>query len=174
VSLPPFVRVWCIRRLARLTADAFEMPAPRIEGPWAAALDAYAAYTAAQAARVLRSGAPLEDTRARLFSNARELGTRLRTGLRVRSLRRAASLMRALYKVIGVQFRTTRGGFTVSRCYFASRYSPEVCRLISSLDAGLFAGLSGGGGLQFIMRITEGAPFCGGTLRAGEIQGEAG
>lgn len=167
MSVPSFVRVWCIRRLARLTAEAFQVPAPAVEGPCSAALDTYAAFTAAQAQRVLVSSSPLEPVQARLFSNARDLGRRLRAGLLVPGPRRAAAVLRALYQVIGVEFRSAGSEFTVPRCYFASRYSPDVCRLISSLDAGLFSGLSDGGVLEFRGRITEGARFCSGALGAG-------
>jgi hypothetical protein len=90
VSLPRFVRVRCIRHLARITADAFKVPAPDIRGPWTAALDAYARFTDGEARRVLACGLPLEPLQMRLFSSARDLGSRLRTGLLIRSPRRAA------------------------------------------------------------------------------------
>ena len=44
--------------------------------------------------------------------------------------------------------------FSVSRCSFSRHYPPEVCRLISSLDAGLLAGLTGGSKMTFTERIT--------------------
>lgn len=80
--------------------------------------------------------------------------------------------MRALYEVIGVEFSSAGGEFTVTKCHFAARYSPAVCGLVSSLDAGLFSGLSGGGELLFRGRITEGAAFCGGAI--GEVVGGGG
>jgi hypothetical protein len=48
----------------------------------------------------------------------------------------------------------------VDRCAFAERYSPPVCALMSSLDAGLIAGLTRGGRLLFSERITEGNVRC--------------
>jgi len=149
------------------------VPAPEIPAPWTAALDAYAAFTATQAQRVLSSGSPLEPVRARLFSKARDLGSRLRAVLRVRSSRRAGLVMRALYKVIGVDFRSTGGEFTVAKCFFSSRYSPAVCQLISSLDAGLFTGLSGGITLEFRRRITGGFACCTGILSPGVFSARA-
>jgi len=167
MSFPRIIRAWCIRRLAALTADAFQVPAPVIPGSWSAALDAYAAFTAEQADRALRSPLSLDAVQARLFSNAEGLGRTLRSCLLVSGPRRAASVMRALYRVIGVDFRGAHGTFAVASCAFASRYSPAACRLISSLDAGLFSGLSNGARLEFRERITEGAPRCAGYLLGG-------
>ena len=162
--VPGFIRTICIRRLARLTADAFGLPAPGVRGPAPAALDAYARFTAAEAERALLPGPGAVAVRARLFSSARHLGSRLRAGLLIRSPKRAAAVMRTLYQVIGVEFTSAHGGFMVTRCSFACRYSPLVCGFISSLDAGLYAGLSGGRVLEFRTRITEGASFCKGVL----------
>ncbi len=78
----------------------------------------------------------------------------------------AAHVARALYRVIGVDFRVgAAGGFVVKSCLFSSRYTPAACRLISSLDAGLLAGLTGGARMVFTQRITEGAAVCRGELR---------
>ena len=164
MTVPRFLRVPCIRRLSALTADAFQLPRPSIRGPWSEALDAYAAFTAEAARRALRDETRLESLRARLFVNAHDLGSRLRTVLRIRSPRRAASVMRALYAVIGVDFGSANGEFEVLACRFARCYSPQVCRLISSLDDGLFSGLSGGGRLEFRRRVTEGAASCSGRI----------
>jgi hypothetical protein len=40
---------------------------------------------------------------------------------------------------------------------------------MSALDAGLFAGLTGGRTLTFTQRITEGAPACLANLRPTEV-----
>ena len=53
-----------------------------------------------------------------------------------------------------------RGEVVINRCYFSRFFSSEVCRLMSAMDAGLFAGLSNGGVLTFSCRITEGQPCC--------------
>jgi hypothetical protein len=163
-KVPGFIRTVCIRRLARLTADAFGVPAPGVRGPALAALDTYARFTTAEAERALWSGPGAAAVQARLFSNARQLGRRLRAGLLIGSPERAAAVLRTLYLVIGVEFTSAHGEFRVTRCFFASRYSPLVCGFISSLDAGLFSGLSGGGVLEFRQRISEGAAFCKGVL----------
>jgi hypothetical protein len=52
------------------------------------------------------------------------------------------------------------GDIVVRRCSFSRRYSAEVCRLMSRLDAGVLAGLAGGGELAFSERLTEGSDRC--------------
>ena len=164
MSIPRFLCVLCIRRLAALTAEAFRVPAPPVHGPWPKALDIYAVFTAEAARRALADEPRLESLRARLFVSAQNLGSRLRAVLLIRSARRAVSVMRALYQVIGVDFHCADGEFRVRSCRFARVYSPQVCMLISSLDDGLFRGLSGGERLQFRRRITEGAEECAGYV----------
>jgi hypothetical protein len=68
--------------------------------------------------------------------------------------------------MIGIDLRAHPSGHVVvSRCAFASSYSPQVCRLMSSLDAGLVAGLTRGGRLTFSERLTEGRPRCIARIR---------
>jgi hypothetical protein len=179
LPMPGFVRRACIARLARITADAFGVPAPGVDGARGArrmrareALEAYAAFSAQGAAALLRTGRGLSTAEARLFSNARDLGRRLRRALGIRTRAEGMGVARALYRMIRVDFRPTAsagaapGGtaFEVPRCFFASHYSPAVCRLVSSLDAGLLAGLTDGGQLSFARRITEVASSCKGVI----------
>jgi hypothetical protein len=58
------------------------------------------------------------------------------------------------------------GDVMVVRCAFARVYGPDVCRLMSSMDSGLIAGLTDAGGLHFTGRITEGASACRALLMA--------
>ncbi|HVP19328.1 MAG TPA: hypothetical protein VMU36_10050 [Spirochaetia bacterium] len=153
MPMPGFLRRACIARLAELTAEAFG-----VNPPPACTLGCYASFTAEQAGR-----AP-QGTADRLFSGARYLGARLRMRLGIRKIDEALAVMRALYRVIGVDFRGTSEGFVIARCSFSSTYSLQVCRLISSLDEGLIFGLTGGKRMSFTRRITEGAAFCGGVL----------
>ena len=73
---------------------------------------------------------------------------------------------RVVYGLLDIDLRGTPDGeITVRRCAFSDSYSPEVCRLVSALDTGLLAGLSGGDRLEFTQRITEGGPCCLARLR---------
>ena len=52
----------------------------------------------------------------------------------------------------------------VHDCFFSTEYSPEVCCLMCAVDDGIAAGISGGGGLSFTRRLTEGCPECRGRF----------
>jgi hypothetical protein len=68
---------------------------------------------------------------------------------------------RVLYRILDIDLQgDARGEVVISRCYFSRFYSAEVCRLMSAMDRGLFAGLSNGGELTFSSRITQGQPCC--------------
>jgi hypothetical protein len=153
--MPGFLRSVCIQRLTDCTAASFGVRPPHISS-----VDDYAAFTAEQA--MLASSGSEE----RLFSSAHALGVKLRARLGIRSHAEAMVVARALYRMIGVDFKPdAAGGFIVSSCFFSSCYSPSICRLISSLDAGLLCGLSGRKEMTFTQRITEGAGVCRGVIR---------
>ena len=79
---------------------------------------------------------------------------------------------RMVYELLDIDFRGTgQGEITVRRCAFSDIYSAEVCWLVSALDTGLLAGLSGGDRLEFSQRITESAPTCLARLRPGRRAG---
>ena len=66
-----------------------------------------------------------------------------------------------IYKALKIDFQgDPQGEVQIKRCYFSQYYSGEVCRVISSLDEGLVAGLSGGLKMEFTQRITEANPCC--------------
>jgi hypothetical protein len=89
------------------------------------------------------------------------MGRELRGTFRVAGTADALAAARVLYRALGIDLRAAPGGeITVHRCFFSDYYSSPVCRLIASLDEGLFAGLSNGGQLAFTQRITEGNGCC--------------
>jgi hypothetical protein len=66
-----------------------------------------------------------------------------------------------VYKIIRIDLQGgPEGHILIRKCFFSHYYSYEVCRVISSLDEGLLAGISGGGRLKFDQRITEGHDCC--------------
>ncbi len=95
------------------------------------------------------------------------LGRRVRRALGVRTTREALDVAHRLYRLIGIDLTgDDRGQVVVTRCAFATVYSPDVCSLMSAADAGLLAGLTGGRELAFTARLTSGAPACLATLTA--------
>ncbi len=148
--------------LFRSTAAAFRSDMPRLAGhPWDECLLAYARFTAQHAEAALRGRDGLAELQERLYRNAYRLGRMPGRLLRVQSVDRVMALGRFLYSTLDIDFMGNGSGeITISRCYFSSFYSPEVCRLMSSMDRGLLAGLTGRGELAFTERITEGRPCC--------------
>jgi hypothetical protein len=163
---PDPVRRWALRGLFRATVDAFDAPMPDLRGRSAdAILDAYAACTDELARGLLLDPARRPLVERRLGSNLERLGRRVRLALGVRTAAEALEVARWLYGLIGIDLRgDDRGEVVVTRCSFAARYSPDVCRVMSASDAGLLSGLTGGGRLTFSERITAGSPVCRATL----------
>jgi predicted ArsR family transcriptional regulator len=160
--VPAVARRAALRALFATTADGFGCPVPPLDGLDAdALLRRYAEFTRDQAEAALRDGRDLPALQDRLERGARALGARLRAGLRLQSTEDAMAAARVAYGLLDIDLRgTSDGEITVRRCAFSDIYNAEVCRLISALDAGLLAGLSGGSRLEFTQRITEGAPCC--------------
>lgn len=155
------VRGGILRALCAATAAAMGREPPRSTGlGYPERLRAYAEFTAAGAREALeRDGAAA--LRDRLRARAYDLGLGLRRRLHLLATSDAMAAARVLYGAIGIDFEgDAQGRITVRSCYFSRSYTPEVCRLISALDEGLLAGLSGGGRLTFRRRITEGAEHC--------------
>ena len=154
-------------RLFRATAAAFQVCAPATNGlGYEDRLRLYAAFTKDQAEGCLRRG-ETESLKARLFENACRLGEDYRVRFGLSSAEEVMRIGRVVYRQLGIDFRGEPGGnVLISRCFFSQYYSADICRLVSSLDQGLLAGLSRGSCLRFSQRITEGALYCRGYLDA--------
>jgi hypothetical protein len=172
---PGIVKERALRALFEGTAAAFRCPPPPREGrTYEERLAAYARFTAEQAERAIQAGDDLEGLRDRLFQQASSLGRRLRGALGIADNRDVLDLGRVLYRAIGIDLRGDAGGeVTIGRCFFSDHYTSGVCRVVSALDDGLFAGLSGGGRLVFRQRITEGYDCCKARLIPAECAGLA-
>lgn len=166
-QLPAFVRKGILAELSAATAEAFASPAPAL-APLSCdeCLQSYARFTSAQAEKALQSGFDLSVVKARLYRDAYPLGARLRSWFGVATTVDVIALGQILYRAIGVEMQgDPRGNVTVQRCYYSQFYSAAVCDLISALDDGVFAGLSGGSRLSFSQRLTEGYPCCRARLQ---------
>jgi len=151
-----------LQELSRLTSEAFLREAPEMSGlSYSEALARYASFTRDSSVKAIESGQDLDALKKRLFQNACILGERLRRMLKPRNLKDVMIISRVLYRTLGIDFQGSREGEAVIRsCFFSSYYSGQICRIISSLDEGLAAGLSGGGRLSFEQRMTEGNDCC--------------
>jgi hypothetical protein len=173
-AIPPAVlRPFVMRRLLRRTAAAFGAHLPplrrRVSGD--DLLRTYATFSDARAELLLAGHGDLHAVRSDLWSTADDIGRGLRRGLGIRTVADAMVAARAVYRALDIDLRgSPTGDVVVARCSFARVYGPQVCAVMSSVDAGLFAGLTGGRTLTFTRRITEGAPACLASLRPTEVR----
>jgi hypothetical protein len=164
------LEIWtpeCVKRRALIqlfnfTAAAFEAKVPPVIGlDSTECLARYARFTQTHAEQRLREGRGIEAIEAQLYQNAVELGQQHGKQLRLGDVEDVMAIGRVLYRILGIDFQgDAQGEVVINRCYFSRFYSGEVCRLMSAMDRGLFAGLSNGGELNFSSRITEGQPYC--------------
>ncbi len=156
-----------LRILTRQTAKAFGTDAPKTAGYSAQErVKRYAQMTAEEAERALRRGQDLTLLHRELFSMAERIGSRVRRWTRPQDERDCVAILEMLYRHLGITIREEKSGvFLVSECFFSAYYTPEVCAVISAIDQGIFAGVFGGGTLEFRERITEGKEACRATLQ---------
>ena len=161
-NLPVFIRKAILAELFKATADAFVTTTPVLRHlSYSARLQTYAEFTKEQAEKTLSSGIDAGVVKERLYQNAYALGKRLWKWFSIETIEEVMRLGQILYRVIGVEiYGNAKGELMVKRCFFSQQYSSPVCSLISSLDEGLFSGLSGGRRLTFSERLTEGKEYC--------------
>lgn len=164
--IPVSIKKKKLMALFCLSADAFRCEMPDLKKlSFQDCLREYALFTREQAARCLQKEENLEEIKQRLYENAFFFGRDLRKGYPLLHRRKPAEVMKLCYQLIGIDFQYNgRGEFTIKHCFFSSYYTAEVCTLISSLDEGLAAGLTGRK-LSFSQRITEGYPCCKGVFK---------
>lgn len=162
IYIPTFIKKRKLDELFQLTAHAFGCEAPEQKGhSYGEHLKSYAVFTRNEAEKCLREGKKIEDVKTRLFQGAYRLGRNIRRKFCLRSPDEIMEMSNILYRLLGIDFAGKPcGDVTIKTCFFSDYYSPRICRLISSLDEGLAAGLSEGGRLSFSQRITEGKNYC--------------
>lgn len=164
--IPAFIRNRELEKLFLLTAEAFGTDVPSAEAVSSGdRLADYARFTKAAVDGAVEAGVDLDGIRERLFLGAFAYGARWRKRLRVSGVEDVMAAAKTLYRGIGIEFEgDNRGEAEIGACYFSRIYDPRTCRTISGLDAGLMAGLSGGGAFVFSRRITEGHATCRAAL----------
>jgi hypothetical protein len=164
--LPQSTRKRKLEELFLAAADAFHCPTPHLQDLSPdRMLEEFAVFTRENAIEAIKLGSTPE-IKERLYSRAYQIGRNLKTELKVRTLQEVMMACRLIYKALKIDFQGDSGGHVlINQCFFSQYYSGEICRVISSLDKGLAAGLSGGLKLDFNQRITEGNPCCAARLR---------
>ena len=162
IYLPASLKMKSLKELFSLTANAFHSQCPSLQGySYPELLDKYAAFTEIEAKYRLKSGDQLQGIQESLYQQAERMGKNLQITFRTSNFHDTLRLCRVVYRGIGIDFQgNDRGEIRILRCFFGKYYSKEVCEVMSSLDRGLVAGISGGGQLNFEYRITEGRDCC--------------
>lgn len=162
ICIPSFMKKKKLEQLFDIVADAFGKSPPPLERlSYRERLKAFALYTSQEAEKRIQGGQGLENIKKRLHENAYILGQGVRKDFGIRSPREVMEMSSILYQILGIDFEGDASGeVTIKKCFFSDYYSPQVCQIISSLDEGVAAGLSGGGKLSFSGRITEGKDCC--------------
>jgi hypothetical protein len=162
ILIPARVKQTTVRELFEYSAYAFECAPPALEGQsLVEMLHTFADFFNQEAEKAIRKGDDLGGIKRRLFENARLLGGKLKERYRVRTLKDAFRMARVFFRVLLIDFEgDPRGEIVVRRCFFGSKFTKEVCSIISSFDEGLLSGLSGEGVLTFIERISECSSCC--------------
>ncbi len=149
-------------QLFQATAAGFELQVPSLGHlDSQACLAQYAQFVQVHAGQRLRDRNEIPSLTKRLYQNAMAMARPLNQWLRLRTQQDVMATACVLYRVMNVDIQGNgQGEVVIRRCYFSAYYSADVCRLMSAMDRGLFAGLSDGGKLTFSARITEGQPCC--------------
>ena len=154
IWIPPVVRRRVLGGLFARTAAAFGQPMPSVRGLSAEqTLHAFAEFTA--------TATDTPQLARRLYEVTVGPGRWLRRAFGVTSTQDVMDAAQVVYRLLGIDFDgDQRGEITIGACFFSRVYPPEACRVMSALDAGLLAGLSGGRRLEFAQRITDGYTCC--------------
>jgi hypothetical protein len=162
IHLPAALARRRLDQLIAASADAFGNTAPSTRGlSYHESLVAFAVFTRDQAEACLDRPGRTEAVQRRLFDAAQEIGRDLQRQFRVTTGPDVAAALRVSYRALGIAFDGRGyGNVAIPKCFFSAYYSGPVCRVVAALDQGLAAGLSRGGRLTFVGRITEGSAAC--------------
>ena len=166
--LPAFIKRRGLMELVRAAASAFYVDMPDFRGETVDGILRRFAVMADEWTRAAVSQGKSAEVSTKLFGNARRIGSKARKILRPRTMTELMEAARVLYAAIGIDFRgDPQGQIVVRACAFSRGFTPEACRIMSSMDAGVLSGLAGDGRLQFSARLTEGAEACRARFSAG-------
>ena len=171
IYVPFWIQKKKLRELFALTAQAFQSEEPTLQGlSRKEFLEKYAFFTKENAEKLLDSKEKTKILQDQLYQKAFQMGCDLRKELRISSSEEFMAAARILYHLIGIDFHGKKTGqITIHKCYFSQFYSEDICKIISSLDRGILAGLSGGmGKLEFLDRLTSGAECCRAVFHFGD------
>ncbi len=161
IYVPQFIRRRKLEMLFNASADAFQVASPTIKAfSYGDGLKLYARFTRQHIDKAIQQGNERE-VKSRLFERAYSIGQKFKADFHIHTVEEVMRMSSIIYKLLKIEFHgEPDGNIVIKNCFFSDYYSGEVCRIISSLDEGLLAGLSEGGKMSFSQRITEGNKCC--------------
>lgn len=167
IYIPTILKKRKIKELFQITGRAFQSEIPPLKGlDYEELLKEYALFAKDQSEKTALDLKKTQEVKNRLHQYAFEMGDKLRKDLHIKRTKDLMVMSRLFYSFLKIDFSGNETGeITINRCYFSNVFSPEVCKIISSLDEGIAEGLSGGMKLSFCQRITEGENCCKGVLK---------
>ena len=162
IYVPAYLKKRELKNLFEITGSAFGAEVPGLAHlSYPECLIEFAQFTKRVVERSIDNLHNLGIARQQLCHRSYEMGNVLRVRFGLTSMTDVMAACRIIYKCLGIDFRgTDQGAITISNCIFSNYYSEQICGVISCLDKGLVAGLSGGGKLSFTQKITEGMDCC--------------
>ncbi|MHB1484927.1 MAG: hypothetical protein ACYCYI_09710 [Saccharofermentanales bacterium] len=159
--VPAFVKKKIICDLNKVTASAFQCEIPEMkELSYNDRLLAYALFTDNQSQKIVKNNENFENTRNSLFEASYKIGDDFRKRFHISKNSDVIIASRLIYKILGIEMQADNDEIIIKECFFKNYYSGDTCKIISALDEGMAAGLSGGGKLEFYQRMTEGHNCC--------------
>ncbi len=169
---PDFLKKRELQKLYDIAAYGFSCDTPYVNGKsFNDCLEDFALFTREQSLKALEEKQDISAIRRRMYKGAYQYGVKIRHVFHITSYKEILKVCKFLYKNIFSEFSgNENGGISIKECFFSEYYTPEICRITSALDAGILAGMQGGGYLVFSARITEGHNSCKACLLEKEKQ----
>jgi len=166
--IPERVKNKRIYELFKVTADAFNLKMPKFDLNKISReklLKEYALFTKEKTTSFIKTygidSKEITELKSRLYESSYEMGKKIKKNLKIKDSEEILKVMKLIYKIIRIDFEEGKNGVVIiNNCFFSSYYNQDICMVISSLDEGLAAGISGGCKLAFFQRITSGKDFC--------------
>lgn len=154
-----------VSHLASVIARSAGIAPPRLRGPARCRVARFAHFSR-DVVEAARAAGLADALSASLRDESLRMARRIRAYAGIRSRGRGVTFVRGLYRLVGIDMALgVEGDLLVRRCSFNDVYTPDVCGIMSAVDEGIIAGLTGEGSLSFAQRLTEGHDTCVGRFR---------
>jgi hypothetical protein len=162
IHTPKIVKVRKLKKLFQITAESFSCKINLPKRPdYEQLLHQYAVFAYEKCDTAIRNSENIDNIKRNLYVKAFAEGVKLRKVLHIKTMKDIILAGELFYSVIKINFSSKiNGEVCINSCYFANYFSTDVCKIMSSLDEGIIAGISGGYVINFYQKITENQNCC--------------